>query len=399
MFANRGGGWLPGYMGPKKGFGMMAMKGMPRGHLIIHELAMTATVTLESMGGSLKDYNEMLAGQLREVPSQAFKHNFFSLRKGSEEKLGKFGAYFDPNCVPCPRHRQKPARILGTGMARVNHSCAPNAQPTLVRAADDESEFWIGELRACRDISPGEEITVSYANMAMDIASRKEHMRIEYGFECACQYCETPVPSLEKHFLFVQENVFLLSQQWYKKYPAKCLKIAYEIFAGYSNHEIFDRRYCDHLVTCARICIYHSDIGRAMIFLNVAQAAFYLAEGLESKGMKYLLQVESDVTSPIWAGKSVRGLSRHNESEIIGKLDASGCIIAFMLYVKDDGYQRLCKIKKKKPESQEDGEGGFEQSLKTLPGPPPMLKEVRQDADGQNSGQNHKKKNEAKSQG
>lgn len=369
-----GGGWLPANMGPKLGMGIIAIKSIPRGQLILQDLAMVVDKTLESMGGSVQEYNAMLAEKLKSVPSKIFQHNFFDNKAGPEEKLGKFGAYFDPNSIPCLRHKKKPVRILTTMTSYINHSCLPNAQQSLIRAYDeDRGKIWIVEIHACRNIRSGEEITVAYQPMALDIEGRKARTKLLYGFECACRACVHPLPSLERNFAFFESKSKVISKEHWAMRPAESLKAAYWIYYGYTIHNLFDRRYCDLLALCARMCIFHSDIGRAWIFLKVAQAAFYLAEGTKSDGLAHLIDVEKTATSPLFLGHSDFGLSQQKDSGIIGKLDRAGCIIAFMLNVEDNGYQRLDEIKKERPGLPKHAPEHIKASLRTLPQAPPML--------------------------
>jgi len=65
-----------------------------------------------------------------------------------------------------------------------NHSCRPNAVFCVLN----------GKVFACRDIQPGEEVTVSYTPQRMyaPTAMRRELLRQTWDFDCACTRCEDP---------------------------------------------------------------------------------------------------------------------------------------------------------------------------------------------------------------
>ncbi|CAK7204001.1 SET and MYND domain-containing protein 3 [Sporothrix eucalyptigena] len=84
----------------------------------------------------------------------------FFLGGGHDEQAGHLG------CFP-------PA-------ARMNHDCSPNVHYTITNA--------VQSIVAVRDIRPGEELSVSYVDLMLPSAERKERLR-GWGFECSCALC------------------------------------------------------------------------------------------------------------------------------------------------------------------------------------------------------------------
>lgn len=75
-------------------------------------------------------------------------------------------------------------RFIFEKESRINHSCAPNAQ----------YDWWIKarvhEIMSVKDISAGEEITVSYLGYDRpDYAVRQARLKESYGFYCNCWAC------------------------------------------------------------------------------------------------------------------------------------------------------------------------------------------------------------------
>jgi hypothetical protein len=64
----------------------------------------------------------------------------------------------------------------------VNHSCANNA-----RWVFEGTEL---QIRAARDISAGQEITIGYASDGGDYIGRREAPRKGWHFDCTCELCQ-----------------------------------------------------------------------------------------------------------------------------------------------------------------------------------------------------------------
>lgn len=86
-------------------------------------------------------------------------------------------------------------RAVFPQVARLNHSCVPNAQGNLNTDLPG-SQFTIHALRAIAD---GEEITISYLHDELAVRSaRQRRLQEGYGFECACEICSIK-DSQERH--------------------------------------------------------------------------------------------------------------------------------------------------------------------------------------------------------
>lgn len=86
-------------------------------------------------------------------------------------------------------------RAVFRTVARLNHSCVPNAQGNLNTALPG-GQFTI---HALREIADGEEITISYLHNELEIRSaRQKRLKEGYGFECACEICSS-VNAGERH--------------------------------------------------------------------------------------------------------------------------------------------------------------------------------------------------------
>ncbi|KAK2066535.1 hypothetical protein P8C59_000342 [Phyllachora maydis] len=75
--------------------------------------------------------------------------------------------------------------VLFSETSRANHDCRPNADYYFDHAT------MAHRIYAMRDISPGEEITISYINTMRPRAERQERLK-EWGFTCTCPLCSAP---------------------------------------------------------------------------------------------------------------------------------------------------------------------------------------------------------------
>merc|ERR1712110_565827 len=71
---------------------------------------------------------------------------------------------------------------LFTTVARINHSCEPNAKIDFLANAARLTAVSIAPL------VPGQELSISYIRQEADVRSRKQQL-LEYGFVCGCARC------------------------------------------------------------------------------------------------------------------------------------------------------------------------------------------------------------------
>lgn len=170
-------------------------------------------------------------------------------------------------------------RAVFLTVARLNHSCVPNAQGNLNTALPG-SQFTI---HALREIADGEEITISYLHDELAIRSaRQKRLKEGYGFECACEICSIE-DSGERHEQSHQRR----------------LKIQ-EMLANFSGQQIAPgHTSAEFSLTKAVIDAYEQEglAGRELASLYFAAAGAARALGLEKEasalGAKGL-QVEED---------------------------------------------------------------------------------------------------------
>jgi len=98
-------------------------------------------------------------------------------------KIIKTNTFFiqSPAIDPEPRHHYN---ALFYGISRLNHDCRPNS------GYHFDFKTMTQYVYALRNISPGEEITVSYIDPVATRAVRREMLLRTWGFACSCSMCQ-----------------------------------------------------------------------------------------------------------------------------------------------------------------------------------------------------------------
>ena len=108
----------------------------------------------------------------------------------------------------------------------LNHSCAPNAAMGLLdgeRNKEPEKRF---ELRATKNISKEEEVTIFYLykDCLFTHADKRASIRKEFGFDCRCLVCLGQIPNQDHLVMRMQLETFNMKDVSPKKNEEKTLQ-------------------------------------------------------------------------------------------------------------------------------------------------------------------------------
>eukprot|EP01064_Diplonema_japonicum_P010367 TRINITY_DN17625_c0_g1_i1.p1 TRINITY_DN17625_c0_g1~~TRINITY_DN17625_c0_g1_i1.p1 ORF type:complete len:383 (+),score=64.66 TRINITY_DN17625_c0_g1_i1:47-1195(+) len=193
-----------------KGKGMVAVKPIAAGELVIKETALELvqggfeTDKLKVLNHLLQNVHQRVirdATALKAVKSlypneQESKDNFekrdFNTLEGDdkfpEDVVNELNHLY--NIITCNTFKVEDntgngevsfALFLRT--SRLNHSCAPNLHYYCTGKSIN--------IRATKDIPKGHELTISYCNEYLTRPSRKAHLLESYQFNCTCERCQT----------------------------------------------------------------------------------------------------------------------------------------------------------------------------------------------------------------
>ena len=183
-----------------KGRGLVAAKDIKMGEVIFTDKPVIKVFTKTEEGindVTFKEHIEPVLEQLSKVPSEA-RRQFQELRV-PDGVLGQENVFiltylkFVANCTTSRAMDGSGlyCSILSLNFALVNHSCMPNVELSAHEPGDDYKV----ELRAIKDISRGEEVTVSYLNddhiseFGMNREKRREKLKKTLFFDCNCSFC------------------------------------------------------------------------------------------------------------------------------------------------------------------------------------------------------------------
>jgi hypothetical protein len=168
---------------PDKGFGIVATQTIPRATTILLDSpriiasAQFPSYLSHTQGALLFDR------ALRQLP-QADRELVLSLDKS----LGgtDIEDIMKTNAFACQLHdggEDDSYMCLFPSVARINHACRPNAHARFV------PKTLLMEIKALRDIKPGEEIGISYGKVDLKHAERQKLYREGWNFGCTCDMC------------------------------------------------------------------------------------------------------------------------------------------------------------------------------------------------------------------
>ena len=91
----------------------------------------------------------------------------------------------------------------------LNHSCAPNAAMGLLVGEENDDPAKTFELRAVKDISKKDEVTIFYPAIEDSLlwlhADMREKIQEDFGFDCKCSVCSGEVPNQDAIMLKIHE--------------------------------------------------------------------------------------------------------------------------------------------------------------------------------------------------
>ena len=107
--------------------------------------------------------------------------------------------------------------VLFFVLSLINHSCSPNVEECpLPRESEDQEKVELYELRAVKDISKGEELTICYSDFATKAPKQPRliYLKEKFGFNCKCCVCCVDTDDqdriLEKRLSLAAESFLLL---------------------------------------------------------------------------------------------------------------------------------------------------------------------------------------------
>lgn len=325
----------------RTGMGLFAKKDIPAGSVVFAEkvLCLTYDVGPEE---SEADVDKGIHKSAKEMGEEWYS-KFLDLASA----LDKFEKHlalqvWAKNYLPA-RSDDKEAGILGLNLARMNHSCRPNCTMTLPKKypnqnSEEDPVVTCAVMLATSDIKEGQELTFSYFDVTGSVPARKEVCLGLGHFICACRVCHKPDDAVEASFRALQEvDSLMLSPSIIERRPALAYYGAYwvsnEDFMGRHNNVMV----AHILAQCAVVAGFHSDVARAICFLDEAVKRVSPLRPVEDPFRRLFTYWRNNLGEMPGYGSSTAGLSTEGQ-----KLDfQQDKSILFMLHAQSREYMRV----------------------------------------------------------
>ncbi|KAL6235002.1 hypothetical protein BDW75DRAFT_240597 [Aspergillus navahoensis] len=314
------------WINDKCGFGLVATKHIPAGTVLIADELMTMWSDEHKKCKSYEDTNAMLQGKAAKM-GPGWNKEFLGLAEGQKKKgfairkrrLGVEGAIWDQHALPTAWEGNV-GEVLGLNLAWVNHCCIPNCVLRFQNeypknkngkiCYEKKPKMGMAVVRACADIKPNVEITIAYMQAEGTAKERRVATNRRFGFPCACRFCATPHPSVDKamcHYRRLRsqiEDPNIISNK-----PAIAYLHASVLLDHLAAMRVQDSRVADIWIKCAMIAGHHTDLARAWCFLRKARELCLVIEGLNGTSYHQVEGWYRDPTSMPGFGGTRRGLS------------------------------------------------------------------------------------------
>ncbi|RYP51773.1 hypothetical protein DL768_002959 [Monosporascus sp. mg162] len=162
---------------PGKGVGLIANRTIRRGELIMVRPA-TMMVQIAAHRGLDPENRDMLYKRaLSRLPKRAQDSFMRQMGRDIGEKIdmNAFQVYVDGKNESSSHLSSYPEA------SRFNHDCRPNVHYRIINTTHTTI--------AARDISPGEELSISYTGLRLPRHERQSRLSSNWGFNCTCSHC------------------------------------------------------------------------------------------------------------------------------------------------------------------------------------------------------------------
>ena len=186
-----------------KGRGLVAAKDIKMGELIFNDkVIMNVDLPYSEVFGTVPEGKIIAINEEFEKLSDVEKSQFLYLENNGE-RYGKLDSTDRSFCEKASTYIHnsliEQCEKLFLNIALLNHSCDPNAEKSSLSEDSDQESKELYELRAIKNISKGEEITIFYLCSGSVLAP---HSLIRYnllsrfdGLDCKCKVCTGERPN------------------------------------------------------------------------------------------------------------------------------------------------------------------------------------------------------------
>ncbi|KAK3386655.1 hypothetical protein B0H63DRAFT_540625 [Podospora didyma] len=140
-------------------------------------------------------------------------------------------------------------------IARINHACDPSALTKF------DGKTLTNTVLAFRDIKPGEEISISYADFGLTSQERQRTLLQKWGFKCTCSLCSAhpaEIAASDARRLEIKELGEQVLQHVEKSDFSKAVEVNEKLWNAVSAEKLVSHM-GDHFEVMARLCLAAGD--------------------------------------------------------------------------------------------------------------------------------------------
>lgn len=262
---------------PGRGKGLVAREKISKGTRILSEDAVftvSQSVGSERLRTSIcKKVEALSENQRRDFLSM---HNIHPYRNAAEQYLG----IFRTNALPAEAAGDQGAIFLEA--CRINHACDNNAQKNWNEKIKRHT------VHALRDISKGEEITITYIGPLKNRKARQKALQEKFDFTCLCHLCSLPPEQSQESDRRLEEIDRLdgvidqLGTDGLLGSPLRTLRYFDQQVRLYNEQGREDVGFAQAFVNAAQLVIANSDLARGRVFADRAASVWEITLGGDS---------------------------------------------------------------------------------------------------------------------
>ncbi|KAH6711984.1 hypothetical protein BKA61DRAFT_609385 [Leptodontidium sp. MPI-SDFR-AT-0119] len=255
---------------PGKGKGIIVTQNITPGTLLLSEAPLIKTDVVQSLTTAEQDLENAL-GKLSISEQENFRTLHTNFPENTKEKLI---GIIRSNAYPLGPDTEVGG--LFADIARINHSCLPNAVQHWDELLGKQTIY------AVRPIANGEEITTCYQPSGTS-SKRKEILKEFFKFDCTCELCSLPPDELKASDERISQAEKLDETIGNSKKvhfePDEVMKCARSLYELYELDGIKDGRLSRLYYDVFQMCNMHGDLARARCFAKYYSDAKKMAEG------------------------------------------------------------------------------------------------------------------------
>ncbi|KAI0994927.1 hypothetical protein K3495_g13254 [Podosphaera aphanis] len=288
---------------PGKGFGLIAQQCILPGTLILSEAPLITTACITTLSPTITEFE--LGKAIDALPAEK-REAYFSLHNKHADTDPKHPLAGIVRSNVYPLGVNSNVGGIFQNIARINHSCLPNAVQYWNHLLGRETVYCV------RQINVGEEITLSY-HIGGPSATRQQVLFEQFGFECRCELCSLPAKQLavsDARLKRAQELDYMIGDldKCFHQ-PEEVIAACFELYEIFELEKIKDGRLARLLYDAFQLCNMHSDLARASCFAEDYCRTKVISEGPDSLNALEMQAVSRNPRNHPSFGHSTRWMS------------------------------------------------------------------------------------------